>query len=202
METVIANTKVSVTEFRKMLFDDDDSYYYEIIDGELIRKSAPTPMHQEISRNLLFVLETYNRQYKKGNIFYAPVDVYLDEYNKPQPDLVFVSTEKKAIITNDGIMGIPDLIVEIISPTSVIKDRIEKKNLYERMSVQEFWIVDPQYEAIEMYALQNNRYELLSAATTLEGELTSALFVGLTINLRDIFSAAEAPALKGEEKNL
>lgn len=203
METVIANTKVSVTEFRKMLFDDDDNYYYEIIDGETIRKSAPTPMHQRICRRLIIILDNYINQRKSGEIFQSPIDVFLDEYNKPQPDLVFVSTEKKAIITNDGIMGIPDLIVEIISPTSVIRDRIEKKNLYERMSVQEFWIVDPQYEAIEMYALQNSRYELLSAATTLEGELASALFEGLTINLRDIFSAAEyAPTLKGEERNV
>lgn len=189
METVISNTKVSVTDFSKMQFDDDDDNYYEIIDGEMIRKSAPTPMHQEVSKNLLFILETYNRQYKRGNIFYAPVDVFLDEYNKPQPDLVFVSTEKKAIITNDCIMGVPDLVVEIISPTSVIRDRIEKKNLYERMSVQEFWLVDPQYEEIEIYTLKNGHYELLSAATTREGELTSALFEGLTINLADIFSS-------------
>lgn len=188
METVISNMKVSVTEFRKMLFDDNDNYYYEIINGEMIQKSAPAPIHQEVSRNLLFVLETYNRQHKKGSIFYAPIDVYLDEYNKPQPDLVFVTNEKKAIITNDGIMGIPDVIIEIISPTSIIRDRVEKKNLYEKMSVPEFWLIDPQYEAIEIYKLHNNRYELLSAATTLEGELKSALFEGLAINLTDIFS--------------
>src|SRR4051812_23548492 len=189
METVISRTKVSVSEFRKMLFEDDDNYYYEIIDGEMIQKSAPTPMQQEVSRNLLFALETFNRQQKKGSIFYAPVDVYLDEYNKPQPDIIFVSNEKKAIITNDGIMGIPDLIIEIISPTSVIRDRIEKKNLYERMAVQEFWLVDPQYAAIEIYTFKNNRFELYSAATILEGESKSALFEGLTINLADIFSA-------------
>lgn len=190
METVISQTKVSVSEFRKMLFDENDNYYYEIINGEMIRKSAPTPMHQEISRNLLYTLETFNRQYKKGSIFCAPIDVYLDEFNKPQPDLVFVSNEKKSIITNDGIIGIPDLIIEIISPTSLIRDRIEKKNLYEKMSVSEFWLIDPQYEAIEIYTLQNNRYELLSAATIFEGELKSALFEGLTINLPEIFSAS------------
>src|SRR3954447_5721414 len=189
METVISNTKVSVSEFRKMLFDENDAFYYEIIDGEMIRKSAPTPMHQEVSRNLLYTLETFNRLHKKGSIFSAPIDVYLDEFNKPQPDLVFVSNEKKTIITNNGIMGIPDVIIEIISPTSIIRDRIEKKNLYEKMSVPEFWLVDPQYEAIEIYKLQNNRYELLSAATTFEGELKSALFEGLTISLPDIFSS-------------
>ena len=190
METVISNTKVSVREFREMLFDADDSYYYEIINGEMIQKSAPSPVHQEILINLVFVLETYNRQNKKGRIFCAPIDVFLDDYNKPKPDLVFISNEKKSIITNDGIMGIPDLIVEIISPTSVIRDRIEKKNLYERIGVPEYWLIDPQYAAIEIYSLKNNRYELFSAATILEGEPKTALFEGLTINLADIFSTA------------
>ncbi len=61
METVISNTKVSVNEFREMLFNDDDNYYYEIINGEMIQKSAPTPLHQEVLKNLLYVLETFNR---------------------------------------------------------------------------------------------------------------------------------------------
>ena len=189
METVISNTKVSVKEFREMLFDDDDDYYYEIINGEMIQKSAPAPLHQAVLRNLLYALESYNRMQKKGSVFCAPLDVYLDEYNKPQPDLVFVSNEKNGIITNDGIIGVPDLIIEVISPTSIIRDRVEKKNLYERMSVQEFWIIDPQYAAIEIYTLGGDRYELLSAATTFEGELKSAFFEGLTIDLNEIFSA-------------
>lgn len=190
METIVSHKKVSVSEFREMLFDDEDDYYYEIIDGEMIRKSAPAPLHQEVSKNLLFVLESFNRQHKNGKLFYAPIDVFLNEYNKPQPDLVFVAQSRQAIITNDGIMGVPDLIIEIISPSSILRDRIEKKNLYERMGVQEYWLVDPQYEAIEIYTLQNNRYELYSAATTLEGELKSALFAGLLINLSEVFSAA------------
>jgi Uma2 family endonuclease len=132
METVISNTKVSVTEFRKMLFDDDDDYYYEIINGEMIQKSAPTSMHQRISRRLVVILDKFVTENKSGEIFQSPTDVYLDEYNKPQPDLVFVSNQKKDVVTNDGIIGTPDLIIEIVSPTSIIRDRIEKKNLYER----------------------------------------------------------------------
>jgi Uma2 family endonuclease len=190
METVISNTKVRVSEFRNMLFDENDQYYYEIINGEMIQESAPSPIHQEVLRNLLFGLETFNRQHRKGSIFCAPIDVYLDEYNKTQPDIIFLTNEKRSVITKDGITGVPDLIIEIISPTSVIRDRIEKKNLYERMSVGEFWLVDPQNSTIEIYTLQDNRYELLSAATTFEGELKSGLFEGLSINLTDIFSTA------------
>src|SRR4051794_27953062 len=106
METVNSRTKVSVSEFRKMLFEDDDNYYYEIIDGEMIQKSAPTPMHQRICRKVIILLDRFINEKKSGEIFQSPIDVYLDEYNKPQPDIIFVSNEKKAIITNDGIMGI------------------------------------------------------------------------------------------------
>lgn len=188
METVISQAKVSIGEFRTMLFDDNDEYYYELINGEMIQKSAPSPKHQEVSRNLLFALETFNRQKKIGSIFYAPLDVYFDEYNKPQPDIVFVSTEKKDIINKDGIKGVPDLIIEIISPSSFFRDRIEKKALYEKMLVHECWLVDPQNETIEIYALKNKQYELISGVTTSEGELKSLVFKGLTINVKDIFS--------------
>ena len=134
METVISNTKVSVSEFRKMLFDDNDDYYYEIINGEMIQKSAPAPKHREILGNIFFELKTFITQNKKGKIFCAPIDVYLDEYNKPQPDLVFVSEERTGIISNDGIMGVPYLIVEIISSSSFVRGRIGKKNVYECVS--------------------------------------------------------------------
>lgn len=190
METVITHSKVRVSEFREMLFNDDDNYYYEIINGEMIQKSAPSPMHQRICRKLTVIFDNFINDKKLGEIFQAPIDVYLDEYNKPQPDILFVSNAQKAIVTNDGIFGIPDLIIEIISPSSVIRDRIEKKNLYERIGVQEFWLVDPQYASIEIYTIKNNRYELHSAATTIEGELASALFEGLTVNLTEVFSTA------------
>ncbi len=188
METIISGEKVSVNEFRTMLFEDDDTYYYEIIEGHMIRKSAPAPLHQRISLKLLLVLDKFVSDAKSGELFHSPIDVYLDEYNKPQPDIIFISKEKSKMITHDGIMGVPDLIVEIISPSSIIRDRIEKKNLYERIGVQEYWLVDPQYEAIEVYTIQNNRYELLSAVTTLEGEFKSTIFDGLSIHLDAVFT--------------
>ncbi len=189
METVVSNTKVSVAEFREMLFDDNDDYFYEIINGEMIQKSAPAPPHHRISRKIMIILDRFINENKAGEIFQSPVDVYLDEYNKPQPDLVFVSNENKDIITNNGIMGIPDLIIEIISPETYLLDRFKKKALYEGKSVQEFWIVDPKNAFIEINTLRNNRYEFLSAGTSLQGELKSALFKGLAINFTDIFSA-------------
>ena len=189
MENIALQKRISVKDFSKMQFDDTDDFQYEIINGEMIRKSAPSPIHQEVLKNLLYIIETYNRLQKKGRLFCAPIDVFLDDYNKLQPDLVFIS-EKKKSITNDGILGVPDLVIEIISPTSVIRDRIEKKNVFERFAIPEFWLVDPQYESIEIYTLKDNRYELFSAATTMEGGLNQSLFEGLSISFNDVFASA------------
>ncbi len=190
MENIALHKRVSVKDFSEMQFDDNDDFQYEIINGEMIRKSAPSPVHQEVLKNLLYIIETHNRLEKKGRLFCAPIDVFLDDYNKLQPDLFFISEKKKSIITNDGIMGVPDLVIEIISPTSVIRDRIEKKNVYERFAIPEFWLVDPQYQAIEIYTLKNNRYELFSAATAMEGGLNQSLFEGLSISFNDVFASA------------
>jgi Uma2 family endonuclease len=113
--------------------------------------------------------------------------VFLDNNNAMQPDLVFVSSDNQGIITNDGIMGIPDLVIEIISPSYVIRDRVDKKNLYEKLNIKEYWIIDPQYQDIEVYSILNGRYELLSGVTMFEGELKSNLLEGITIELTELF---------------
>lgn len=98
-----------------------------------------------------------------------------------QPDLVFVSKENIHKITKNDIECLPDLVVEIISPSSVIRDRIEKKNIYERFGVKEFWLIDPQNEEFEIYILENKRFKLLSAASRLQGELKSKMFEDLKL---------------------
>ena len=181
--------KVSVSEFRQMLFDDDDTNYYEIINGEMVKRTAPTLSHQRLLKKLLMSLEPFCIEKKLGEMHIAPTDVFFDKYNQTQPDLIFVADSNKSILSSDiSIEGIPDLLVEIISPSSVIRDRIDKKNLYERMKVPEYWLVDPQYEEFEIYVLSENKYELFSAATTMEGEFKSKVFEGLTLNLIEIFA--------------
>jgi Uma2 family endonuclease len=185
---VEVENKMSVAELRQMQFDDDDNYFYELIEGEMIRRSAPSTLHQRISGKIYFALETINRSKKLGEIISAPFDVFFDEYNQTQPDLLFISNQNRHILNEEFAKGTPDFIVEIISPTSVLRDRIDKKNLYERMGVQEFWLIDPQYEEIEVFVLENNRYELFSAATSDEGILKSKIFEGLEMNLSEIFN--------------
>ncbi len=181
--------QISVQEFRQMEFDENDDSCYELINGYIMKKSAPRPQHQNISMNLSIQLGSFIKEKKLGKLFAAPIDVFLDSYNAVQPDLVFVSSENQGIITNDGIVGIPDLVIEIISPSSVIRDRVDKKNLYEKLNIKEYWIIDPQYQDIEVYSILNGRYELLSGVTMFEGELKSNLLEGISMELTELFDS-------------
>lgn len=177
-----------------MEFDDNDPFQYELLDGELMQKSAPTPWHQRLSGNLYTSIRQHIVEKKLGEVFYAPVDVFLNDYNAPQPDLVYVSEAKKELITNDRIMGVPDLVVEIISPSSVRRDRFDKRDIYERFAIPEYWIADPQNQEIEVYTLaQTGRYEPLCIATVQDlqrGEgfmLKSNVLPDLQIDIRTLF---------------
>ena len=184
----VAIDKLTVAEFHQMEFDDNDTDQYELLDGELVKKKAPAPRHQRLVRKLLMNLQLYVEQTKAGEMFVAPVDVFLDEFTAPQPDLVFVAQHQLDLITNDGIMGAPSLVVEIISPTSVYRDRVTKKALYERFGIQEYWLVDPADAYIEIYALTSGQYTLLSAASAAEGTLQSTLLPDLKLDMALLFA--------------
>ena len=102
--------------------------------------------------------------------------------------MLLVLANQSAIVTKNGIEGTPSLIIEIISPTSVFRDRVVKKQVYEQFGVQEYWIVDPLDELVEIYSLDNSRYNLLSAASTNEGALVSNLLPGLVIDVNVLFA--------------
>ena len=126
--TLIDIKKITYSQFRQMEFDDNDRFLYELINGVLIKKTAYQPLHQRISSQLFFQLNNFIEKGTLGEVFYGPLDVFLDEENVPQPDLVFVSNAHSSIIDDkDGILGVPDLVVEIISPSSIRLDRVDKK---------------------------------------------------------------------------
>ncbi len=186
MEPVVAIQRMTVAEFREVEFDDNDQSWYELINGEIMRKSSPNPRHQEISFNLSRFIGNHVIQKQMGKVYYAPIDVFLDGYNSIQPDLLFIPTDRLAMVTSNGIEGIPSLVVEIVSPSSGYRDRVEKKKLYQTHGVQEYWLVDPLEELIEIFTLENGQYTLLSAASPNEGQLTSNMLPGLLVSVADV----------------
>ena len=114
----------------------DEDQRYEIIDGNLLMAPAPDTWHQGWISELHLIFQHHVKRAKLGQVFLSPVDVVLDQENTVQPDLVFVSAANAGIIQRRAIFGVPDLLVEIVSPSSVRRDRYEKRELYSRFGVK------------------------------------------------------------------
>src|SRR5215510_11926298 len=139
----------------------EDEVYFEIINGKAFMSPAPELFHQRWAGRLYFAIQRHVASKNLGEVFFAPVDVVLDEKNIVQPDLVFVSVANAGLLERRGIMGAPDLVVEIISPTSLRRDRYDKRELYARFGVKEFWLADVANRSIEVLSLQKGSYQLL-----------------------------------------
>lgn len=191
METL--SRKMTYAAFRKMEIPEGDTSIYELIHGEVVKRASPNTPHQRASMRLIRLLDRYNEAKKAGELFHAPYDVYFDEENAGiQPDLVFVSNERKFVVReNNGIVGAPDLIVEIISKSTIDKDRVIKKDLYEQFGVREYWIVDPRNRSIEVYLLDNNRYRLFSFAAE-EGPINSSVLPEFVMEVNTVFPEEES----------
>ena len=103
---------------------------YQLIQGELVINQTPSIFHQKISKRIFQNLYKNIETNQKGEVFYSPVDVYLDEENVFQPDLVVVLKDGKAKIEERGIIGPHDVAVEVLSPSSVYYDLVEKKEVH------------------------------------------------------------------------
>jgi len=163
----------------------NDDQRYEIIDGNLLMAPAPDTWHQSWARNLFRIVDAYVQRKKLGEVFFAPLDVVLNQENTVQPDLVFISTANLGIVQHRAIFGTPDLLVELISPSSVRRDRYDKKDLYARFGVKEYWIGDPANKALEVLTLKRAAYELHCSAEE-KGKLTSIVLAGLEFDLAEI----------------
>ena len=159
---------------------------YQLIEGELIMTPAPSPLHQIISANIFEKIRRVSREKNIGLVLYSPVDVYLDEKNAYQPDIVFIGKERQDIIKEDGIYGAPDLVIEILSPSTGYYDIKKKFRVYERYGVKEYWIVDPDMRCIEIFLLNNQGEFSLGLKVCEKGTVKSAILEGLEISIDEI----------------
>ena len=159
---------------------------YEIIEGDLYMVPSPFTKHQRISRNLEYILLAFVRQKGLGEIFYAPCDVVLSEYDIVQPDILFISTERSGIITEKNIQGAPDLVVEILSRSRKHIDKKLKYRLYARSGVKEYWIIDPDKETLEVFTLKAEGYKS-EGIYGKKDKLGSPLLKGFSANMNDVF---------------
>lgn len=166
-----------------------DDERYEVIEGELLVTPAPNFRHQRILSHLHFRLYAHVEAEGLGMVVAAPTDVILDAVNVVQPDLLFVGKDRLTIIdTKGGVHGAPDLVVEILSPSTAGRDQVAKRKLYGDFGVREFWIVDPDAQSIEVLTLCEgglDRWRLFDHDST----VGSLALPGLTFPVADVFSA-------------
>lgn len=143
----------------------EDGRRYELYDGEVYVVPSPLPLHQIVSARLYDVLRDYVRVHG-GVVLYAPLDIVLTEYDVVQPDLLFFTREHERLIEPRKVTRhAPDLAIEILSPSTAPNDRGRKMRLLARHSVREYWLVDPEAPAVEVYRLEGNRFVLVCSAS-------------------------------------
>lgn len=161
-----------------------DRNRHEIVDGEHYVNPAPSTYHQTVSRRIQFQLYAAIELADRGAAFNAPVDLQLSPHDIVQPDLVVILKARRHIVTPTKIKGVPDLVVEILSPSSVEHDTVRKRRMYERCGVPEYWIVDPTEHTLEQCILgEDGRY----ASTTVGDSVTLQGLPDVRVDLTQVW---------------
>jgi Uma2 family endonuclease len=159
--------------------------YHQLIEGDLFMSPSPNCYHQDILLNLAFILKRYLAEHAVGSLYLAPMDVYLDDLNVYEPDLVFVGKDRRELLKDDGVHGAPDLVVEILSPSTTRLDKRKRAN-FAKHGTKEFWQIDPNLQQIQRFDFAKDPAKPVQIID--DGEnFESSLFPGLTISATEIF---------------
>ena len=187
---MLAEIQEKITRERKTYEDYltlPDYPRYELLNGEFIVTPSPSLEHQGVSFDLSIRIGEYLRKHKIGRAYAAPMDVILDKWNVCQPNLFFVSSERASILSSAAVLGAPDLVIELLSPTTSYYDRTKKKNLYERFGVREYWIIDSDDRSIKIFANRSGAFQLTFSASD-AGEATSEVLPGFSVKIEELFA--------------
>jgi len=174
---------LTVLDFREL---PEGPPYHQLIEGDLYMSPPPNRFHQDIVANLHFMIRSHLESHPLGTVYFAPSDVELSDLNVYEPDLYFVSNERKSILTEQGASGAPDLVVEVLSPRTAKYDKGVKRDVYARTGVEEMWIVDPELKEVQVFRFAES---VGTPVATLRGRqaLTTPLLPGLKIPLPKVF---------------
>jgi Uma2 family endonuclease len=160
----------------------------ELWDGKLVMSPAPSFSHQEIVDRFHDILKTWVREHRLGKTALAPLDMVLALHRSVQPDVVFIANERLGII-GEHVEGAADLVVEVLSPGTRRRDRLDKRDLYEQHGVKEYWMIDPEVQTVEVLFLERGEYQLVGRWLP-DGQATSRLLIGFKVSVRDLFGSA------------
>jgi Uma2 family endonuclease len=175
---------------RPLTYDDlvdfpDDGRRYEILSGGLLVSPAPVPEHQELLIRLASLFFAFVRRHDLGKVYTAPLNIRLSNHDVVQPDLLFIAREREEIITATSIDGVPDLVVEILSPGTRGIDGGRKATLYAAAGVREYWLVDPRARSITIATPTNGRFEPVARV---DGIARSTILPGFESEMAPLFA--------------
>jgi Uma2 family endonuclease len=180
---IVETKKQTVADFDAL----PEGTLVQLIDGELMASPAPTRDHQWSILQLSSQFNTFVLTRNLGAVYCSPIDVYFTDEEAYQPDIIFIS-QKKLNNLGKRIDIIPDLIVEVLSPSNAYHDLVHKKNVYEAHGVKEYWIVDPIEKTIEVFENRDGQFVTIAKARK-AGRVSSKLLEGFSTELNSIFSA-------------
>ncbi|WP_003544372.1 Uma2 family endonuclease [Desulfotomaculum nigrificans] len=179
--TIFNDREYTIEDYMKI----DDGQRYELIGGELIMVPSPKPRHQRVSAKISFQFESFLRQNPLGEVYYAPIDVLLGD-QVVQPDIIFISDNRLNIVGELNIQGAPDLVIEVLSPSTASYDKKKKGQIYLKYGVKEYWTVDIDAKIIDVYKVGEKQWQWLGSYDE-EDTITTQLIPGLEIKLNEIF---------------
>lgn len=181
------NPRIKYTYRDYLLLPESEERRYELVEGELYMVPSPTPSHQDIVFRLARIMDDFVQRYGLGKVYIAPLDVVLSEEDVLQPDILFVASDRRSIITERNIRGAPDLVVEVLSPGTADRDRFLKRTRYAKFGVREYWVVDPETKAIEVLVATQAGLEVLRTYP-LGTVATSGILDGLQVEVTKLFA--------------
>jgi Uma2 family endonuclease len=177
-------TKLTYADYLKL---PDDGLRHEIIDGRHYVTPAPSTRHQRISLRLSYLIQSHLETNPVGELFTAPFDVLLSTHDILEPDLLFLSTARARFLTSKNLQGPPDLVVEILSPATRRRDQGLKRNRYERLGVEEYWLIDPDQDVVVVHRRGPTGFEQVVRLSRTDF-LTTPLLPGFELPLDRVFA--------------
>jgi len=180
-----ASTKLTYEDF---LTFPDDGRRHELIDGEHYVTPSPNTRHQRLVARLFDAIYDHLKVSPGGEVFLAPFDVVISNFDVVEPDVLFMAADQSDILTDKHVRGTPALVIEVLSPGTRKADEVTKRRLYERAGVREYWIVDPELDVVKVFRREAPGLPRVAELSREGGDtLTTPLLPGLAISLPELF---------------
>jgi Uma2 family endonuclease len=182
---LVVKENVTVAEYEAM---PEDGHQYQLIHGQLIMSPGASWNHQGIELEIAGELRSYLKKNRLGKVRITPLDVFLGPHVL-QPDILYVSNENSARVSRKGVTGAPDLVAEILSPSTARQDLKIKRDIYEVFGVRECWFIDPVQNTFQVLRLVDGEFH--EAAVLKEGDfLTTPLLPGFSLDVAAVLAEA------------